>query len=210
VSKPEIILIGAGGHARACIDVIEQGGQYQIAFIVGLPKQRNMLLQGYKVLACDDELEEIAKSYEYALITVGQIQTAEHRIRLYKMALKYGFKLPVIISPSAQVSRHAKVDSGSIVMHGAIVGAGANVGVNCIINTRALIEHDTKVEDNCHISTGALLNGNVTVGSGTFIGSGCVIKDGVVMGKNCLISMGLSIQQNLLSDTRVFNRQVKV
>jgi len=30
----EIILIGAGGHARACIDVIELAGKYKIAGLV--------------------------------------------------------------------------------------------------------------------------------------------------------------------------------
>ena len=30
----DIILIGAGGHARACIEVIESGGQYKIAGLV--------------------------------------------------------------------------------------------------------------------------------------------------------------------------------
>ena len=35
--KSEIILIGAGGHALSCIDVIETHGLYRIAGLVGLP-----------------------------------------------------------------------------------------------------------------------------------------------------------------------------
>jgi UDP-3-O-[3-hydroxymyristoyl] glucosamine N-acyltransferase len=33
------------------------------------------------------------------------------------------------------------------------------VGRNCIINTKALVEHDAIIEDHCHISTGAIVNG---------------------------------------------------
>lgn len=202
MSKPGLILIGAGGHARSCIDVIEQQAQYQIAGLVGLPEQKNTEQFGYAVIAADDAMGELAKLYQYALITVGQIQTAEHRQRLYQQAGQCGFQLPVIIAPTAHVSRHASVGAGSIVMHGAIVNAGARVGKNSIINTRVLIEHDTTVDDHCHISTGAILNGGASIGAGSFIGSGCVVKEGVLIGKGCLVGMGLSVRHNLADCTR--------
>lgn len=202
MSKPGLILVGAGGHARSCIDVIEQQGQYQIAGLVGLAEQKHTQQLGYAVIASDNALVELAESYQYALITIGQIQTAEHRQRLYQQAAQCGFQLPVIIAPTAHVSRHASIGAGSIVMHGAIVNAGAKVGNNCIINTRVLIEHDTKVEDHCHISTGAILNGDVSVGAGSFVGSGCVIKEGVSIGKGSLIGMGLSVRHTIADDTR--------
>jgi sugar O-acyltransferase (sialic acid O-acetyltransferase NeuD family) len=202
MSKPCLILIGDGGHARSCIDVIEQHGQYEIAGLVGLPEQKHSQQLGYNVIASDDALNELAESYQYALITIGQIKTSEHRLRLYQHAVLCGFHMPTIIAPTAHVSRHASIGAGSIVMHGAIVNAGAKVGNNCIINSRALLEHDTTVEDNCHISTGAVLNGGVSVGGGSFIGSGCVVKEGVSIGKGCLVGMGLTVRNNLADDTR--------
>ena len=36
-------------------------------------------------------------------------------------------------------------------------------GSHCIVNSRALIEHDVIIGNYCHISTGALLNGGVNV-----------------------------------------------
>lgn len=203
MSKPGLILIGAGGHARSCIDVIEQQDQYQIAGLVGLPEQKHTQQFGYTVIASDDALEELAHSYQYVLITIGQIQTAEHRQRLYQQAVQCGFQMPVIIATTAHVSRHASIGAGSIVMHGTIVNTGVRVGNNCIINSCALIEHDTRVEDHCHISTGVILNGDVTVGAGSFIGSGCIIKEGVSIGKGCLVGMGLTVRHNLTDHTRL-------
>jgi sugar O-acyltransferase (sialic acid O-acetyltransferase NeuD family) len=197
MKKPNLILIGSGGHARSCIDVIEQQGKYKIAGLVGLAGQKNVKQCGYDVIASDDELAKLAHIYEYALIAVGQIQTAEHRLGLYQQVLHYGFQLPVIIAPTAHVSRHAVIGDGSIIMHGAIVNAGARVGSNCIINTRAIIEHDTTVGHHCHVSTGATLNGSVMIGSGSFIGSCCIIKEGVLIGENCLVGMGLAVRHNL-------------
>jgi sugar O-acyltransferase (sialic acid O-acetyltransferase NeuD family) len=202
MSKPGLILIGAGGHARACIDVIEQQGEYQIVGLVGLPEEMHSQHLGYEVIATDDSMAQFVQSTPYALITTGQIQTAKLRMRLYQQAVVYGFQMPVIIAPTALVSRHAIVGAGSIVMHGAIVNAGAKVGNNCIVNSCALLEHDTAVEDHCHISTAAILNGGVSVGSGSFIGSGCVVKEGLSIGKNCLIGIGLTVRHTLADATR--------
>ena len=202
MSKPGVILIGAGGHAHACIDVIEQHGQYQIAGLVGMQEEMHTRHLGYAVFATDTELPQLAGDYQYALIGVGQIQSPDRRIRLYQQAIQLGFSLPAIIAPTAHVSDHATIGAGTIVMHGAIVNAGAKVGKNCIINTRALVEHDATVEDHCHISTGAILNGSVYIGAGSFVGSGCVIKDGITLGKNCVVGMGLCVRHNQADNTK--------
>ena len=202
MSKSGIILIGAGGHANACIDAIEQQDEYQIAGLVGMPEEMNGKQLGYSVIATDVDLPQLAKEYRFALIAVGQIGSPDKRIGLYQHALQLGFELPNIIAPTAHVSRHATIGAGTIVMHGAIVNAGSRVGENCIINTRALVEHDATVENHCHVSTGAILNGNVHVGAGSFVGSGSVIKDGIEIGKNCVVGMGLCVRHDQADHTR--------
>ena len=196
MSKPDLILIGAGGHAHACIDVIEQQNQYRIAGLVGMQEEMHTRHLGYSVIATDCDLPQLSKEYQYAFITVGQIRSPDSRIRLYQQATELAFQFPVFIAPSAHVSRHTTIGAGSIVMHGAIVNAGAQVGINCIINTCALIEHDATVEDHCHLSTGAIINGGVKIGAGSFVGSGSIIKEGVTLGKGCVVGMGLSVRHN--------------
>jgi sugar O-acyltransferase (sialic acid O-acetyltransferase NeuD family) len=207
MSKPSILLLGAGGHAHACIDVIEQHGQYQIAGLIGLPEEMHAKHLGYSVIGTDRDLAKLAETHQFALITVGQIQTPAHRMRLYQQATEIGFEMPVIVASTAYVSRHATVGAGSIVMHGAMVNAGARVGHNCIINSHALVEHDAVVEDHCHLSTGAILNGDVQVGAGSFIGSGCVIKHGLRLGKNCRVGMGLSVRHSQPDGTVYLGRE---
>ena len=197
MSKPSLILIGAGGHARACIDVVEEEGIYKITGLVGLAHEVGSKHLGYEVIAIDSELTTLAKQYQFALITLGQIHTAEHRIRLYREAENAGFKLPTVIAPTAYVSSHATIGAGTIVMHGAIIAADAQVGNNCIINTNSLVEHGAHVEDHCHISTGAILNGNTSIGSSAFIGSRTVVKEGVSIGRNSLVGMGLTVRHNI-------------
>jgi sugar O-acyltransferase (sialic acid O-acetyltransferase NeuD family) len=196
MSKPGLILIGAGGHARACIDVIEQYGQFEIAGLVGTADELHTRQLGYEVIATDDQLAELAGRYRHALVTVGQIQSPALRMRMFEQALRLGFDLPVIVAPSAHVSRHATIGAGSVVMHGAIVNAAAQVGRNCILNTRALVEHDAVVGDHCHVSTGAILNGGVQLGAGSFVGSASVVKQGVRLGERSIVGMGLAVRHD--------------
>lgn len=203
MSNPALLLIGAGGHANACIDVIEQQDQFAILGLIGMPHEVGQSILGYPIIGSDDDWPRLAKECQYTLIGVGQIQSPASRMRLYQQAIELGFRLPPIISPTAYVSRHATLGTGTIVMHGATINAGAKVGNNCIINSSALIEHDANVEDHCHISTGAILNGGVRVGEGSFVGSGSLIKEGVSLGKSCLVGMGVCVRHDQPVNARV-------
>jgi sugar O-acyltransferase (sialic acid O-acetyltransferase NeuD family) len=190
LTRKPLLLLGAGGHARACIDVVEQQGEYHIVGLLGLPDEVGRSVLGYPVLGVDADLASFASQAGSALITIGQIKTPQPRIDLFLALERNGFALPTVVSPRGYVSPHARVGAGTIVMHGAVVNAGAVVGRNCIINSQALVEHDCTVGDHCHVATSAALNSGVRVGDGTFIGSGSAVRQGVTIGARCVIGMG--------------------
>ena len=185
-----IILIGGGGHCKSVIDVIEQEGRFKIIGIVDKPELLGSNVLGYSVIGNDSDLNSLAKKYQYALITVGQIKSPLLRIKLFNLAVKAGFTLPNIISSNAYVSEHSSIGNGVVVMHNAIVNASASIGDNCIINSKALIEHDCTISKHCHISTNATINGGVTIESGCFIGSSATTKELITIGENSFIKAG--------------------
>ena len=193
----EIILIGAGGHACACIDVIENMQQYEIAGLVDKSIKSNVELLGYPILGRDNDLARLRKTFSYALITIGQIKNAHRRLSLYKLLVHLGYTLPNIISPFAYVSRHAQVGNGTIIMPGAIVNANANIGLNCTINSAALVEHDAVIGDHCHIATGAVINGEVVVGAESFVGSGTITHQRITIGEKCVIGAGSVLHKDV-------------
>ena len=198
----EIILIGAGGHARSCIDVVECENHFKIAGLVGKNESIGENTVGYPVIGVDDDLEGLRQRFTYALVTVGQIKSSETRTKIYELLKSLEFQLPIITSPSAYVSKHARIGEGSIVMHSAIANSNAHIGVNCIINNKALVEHDAKIGDHCHIATGAIVNGGVQVGEGSFIGSGAVARQGISIGNQCVIGAGCAVRHNV-SDKQI-------
>lgn len=196
MTKPSLLLLGAGGHAKACIDVIEQEDRFSIGGLIGLSIEVGSEVLGYPVLGTDDDVIKLLKEFRFALISIGQIKTSIHRIRLFNLLEQTGCTLPTVISPNAYVSKHANVGYGTIIMHGAVVNAGVTIKRNCIINSQSLVEHDSMVGDHCHIATGVTINSGVEIDNGTFIGSNTSVRQCVRIGENCVIGMG----QRVLSD----------
>jgi sugar O-acyltransferase (sialic acid O-acetyltransferase NeuD family) len=209
--KKDIVLIGAGGHCKAVIDVIELENKFNIIGVLDphfklLPKVLN-----YPVLGNDDEIEKLSKTIEYFFICVGQTKSASIRINLFELIKKNGSKLPVIQSPLSHVSKYAKIDDGTIIMHHALVNTNAKIGHNCIINTGALIEHDVSIGNHCHISTKAVLNGSVRVGDESFIGSNTVVADSISIANNTVIGAGsVVIRSNFSSGIYAGNPSQKI
>lgn len=197
MSSKKLLLIGAGGHAKSCIDVIENSRTYTIGGLIGLPDELGITINGYEVIGIDSELYKLSKKYTYALISIGQVKNHKPRYELFNKALTAGFKLVTILAPSAYVSKRSSLGEGTLVSHGAVINSMVNIGVNCIINSNSLVEHDAQIGNHCHISTGAIINGQVSIGHGSFIGSGAVVREGVSIGKNVFVGAGKIVTKNL-------------
>lgn len=169
-----LILIGGGGHCKSCIDVIESRNEYNIRGILDKSDKVGEKVLDYDIIGTDDDIEKY-KNCEF-LITLGMLRSADLRIKLFNKIKDVDAKLATIISPYAYVSKHAKIEEGSIVMHHALINAGAYIGRNCIINTKALIEHDCTIGDNCHVAVGAIVAGGVNIEQESFIGANATLN----------------------------------
>lgn len=192
-----LIIIGGGGHTKACIDIIDALGHYKIEGLILPDHDIEDTTLSYPVIGSDRDLKKLLNESKNVFIGVGQIKNFEPRFRLFSLAKECGSVLPTILSPRAFCSKSAAIGEGSILMHDALLNANARVGVNCIINSKALLEHDVDVGSHCHISTGAIINGGVKVGEKSFIGSGVVIKEDIKIGAEVIIGAGLTITTNV-------------
>ena len=178
-----LLLVGRGGHCRSCIDVIEAEGKFKIAGIVNQSGGSREQILGYDVLGDDDNLPELLKKHPNALITVGQIKSADLRVKLFQQVQRLGFELPTIISPRAYVSKNAILGIGTVVMHDALVNTGAKIGNNCILNTKSMVVQNVIFEDHCRFSTSSLVKGGTVIREKTFIGSNTITIEYMTVGK---------------------------
>mgnify|MGYP001152139059 CR=1 FL=1 len=190
MKKMKIYLLGGGGHCISAIDVIESTGDYQIEGIFDLKEKVGQEILGYKIIDEDRNVGNYLDEDAYFLITVGQIKSSEVRRRLFYKLASLGAKFATIVSPRAYVSKFSKVGAGTLVLHDVVINADVTVGLNCIINTKSLLEHSVSVGDHCHISTGAVLNGDCRIGRDSFIGSNSVLEQGCIVNDESVLSAG--------------------
>ena len=201
MKSKQLLVIGAGGHAKSCIDIIESKGDYSVAQVIGKESELGLSILGHTVSYSDSDLARLRSKYDYAFIAVGQIHSQAIRKKLRLALSELGYTFPTLVSKSAVVSRYSRLGSGSIVMNGAILNADCIIGENVILNSGSIIEHDVYIGDNCHVSTGVTINGGTRIGEGTFLGSGTIVRDGVEIGDNCFIGMGSIITKSIPSNT---------
>jgi sugar O-acyltransferase (sialic acid O-acetyltransferase NeuD family) len=198
MSRPKIILIGAGGHCKVCIDAVEQQAKYSIAGILGTPEQVGTAVLGYTIIGTDQMIHDLDASGHLFLIAVGQIKSSEARVRIYNQLTNAGAKLATVVAPGARVSPHATLGSGTLVMPGACVNAGAHVGLNNILNTGCIVEHDVVTGAHCHISTNAVINGGTKIGDRCFIGSNATVSNGIELGNEVIIGAASLVLKNCM------------
>ena len=196
MKKPNIILIGGGGHCKACIDIIEMESSYNINGIIDVPGKIGETILGYRIIDQESNIEKYIRG-NFFLISVGFIKSPKPRIKLFNQLKEMGGKFPVVISPKAHVSKFATIKQGTIIMHGSVINADSQIGVNSIINNLALVEHDVCIGDHTHISTGARINGGCNIGDACFIGSGTVVNQSVNICSNVIVGSGSLVRKDI-------------
>lgn len=189
-------MIGGGGHCISVIDIIEAGKMYSIDGIIDVKEKIGQKVSGYKIIGSDADIPKLAKSGRFFLITVGHIKSNAVRVNLFTILKNLNVKMPVVISPFAAVSKHARIGAGTVVMHHSTINNSAVIGENCIINTGAIIEHNTLIGNHCHISTAAVINGDCVIGDNCFIGSNAVVSNNVTIGSGTLVGAGTVVIRN--------------
>lgn len=186
----KLYLIGGGGHCKSCIDVIEGTNNFIIKGIFDKSENISKRILNYSIIGSDEDLIKFISPENYFLITVGQIKSAEARVRIFENLKTLNANIATVVSLRSYVSKYAKIGKGTIVMHDSFVNANAVIGDNCILNTKSLVEHDSRVADHCHISTGAIVNGDCFIEGECFIGSNAVLREGIRVPAKTIVSAG--------------------
>lgn len=198
--KPNLIIIGAGGHAKVVADTADRQSIYAVLGFLDPKIVVGTQVLSWTVLGDDEALSYNSSiSASHFIVGFGGHQSTRHRIEIFSKALDCGLEPGCVIHPRADVSRFALVEPGTVVFAGAIVNASAVISSNVIVNTRAVIEHDVTIANHVQISSGAVLAGGVVVEQGAFIGAGATILPGIRVGAFSIVGAGAVVTRNVSS-----------
>lgn len=181
-----VIVIGAGGHAKVCIELLQAMGE-QVAYCIGGQDVAESCC-GVVVLKGDENLLSLRNAgYGRAFVAIGDNRVRRKHAAAVSAA---GFELVNAISPRAVLSPSARIGRGVAVMAGAVVNAEATIADLAVINTGATIDHDCRIGVAAHIAPQCALAGNVSVGDESFLGIGCRVIPGITVGARVTVGAG--------------------
>ena len=197
-SSKEVIILGAGGHAKVIAEIITKCGDNVIGFL-----DDNDEIKGKKIY-CDKKvlgkITDINKYKKYYII--NGVGNNEFRKKIDK-------KYPEInwytaIHPSAIVANDVEIGCGTVIMPGTIINPGTSIGKHCIINTGSSIDHDNIIEDYVHISPGAHLAGTVKIGFESWICSGATIVNNITVANNSIVGAGAVVIRDITEEKNTY------
>ncbi len=192
----EIIVIGAGGHARVVIAELRAGGHRFAGVVDADPARHGQVLDDVPILGGDAVIDArapadviLANAIGNRGAKIGDSALGRRRAVFEKFAAR-GYRFASVISTSAVIAKAAQLGPGCHVMAGAIIQPAAVIGANTIVNTGAQVDHDCVIGAHCHITPGAVLCGAVTLGDEVHVGAGAVIVLGVKIGSHAMVGAG--------------------
>lgn len=197
-----IVIIGAGGHAKVVVEIIDSMGIYEIFGCTDLKKDNTLKEYGIHYVGSDDDLKSIFGNVKCAAMGVGGISNL-YRQNLYQKIKSMGFQFPVLRHKSCLISKDVSIEEATVIMPGVIINPGTKIGTNVIINTGAVVEHDCIIEDSAQIGPGAILCGGVKIAKRAYIGAGACILPGISIDEDTIVGAGAVVTKNLKSNSKV-------
>jgi sugar O-acyltransferase (sialic acid O-acetyltransferase NeuD family) len=191
-TNSQIIIYGAGGHAKAVMEMVQAIGAFRIAGILddNAALTGNSVL-GIPVLGTRELLPRLVEQgVRLAANGVGGIIDINIRVKLFDLLTGYGFAFPILRHPRAMVEPSAQVFDGVQVFANAYVGSSTILHEKCMVNTGAIISHDCEIGSFTHIAPGAMLAGHVHVGEKALVGMGVTTTIGIKIGSGARVGNG--------------------
>ena len=186
-----VIIVGAGGHAKVIADIVRKSGDNLIGFLDDHKEPGSAFFDGF-ILGDTESYGEYPDAQ--FIIAIGNNAIRESISKKMESVPFY-----TAIHPTAVIGEGVTIGEGSAVMANAVVNAAATIGAHCIINTAAVVEHDGKVGNFVHISPGAALAGTVSVGERTHIGIGAKVIQNIEICADVLVGAGGVVTKSIPS-----------
>lgn len=202
----QLIIIGAGGHAKVVTDILIENGEYDIAGYIDCDLSKEY--REIRVLGEDSVLPLLLeRGIGYAFIAIGDNDLRE---KLQRVCIKVGYQIINVISRHSVISPSAIMGTGNVIMDGAVIHASTVIGDGCIINTNASVDHDCIIGDYCHIAPGTAVSGFTSVGKKSFLGTGSRVIDKIVVGECVILGAGGVVVKNTPSNVKMVGIPARV
>ncbi len=196
--KPNIVIIGASGHAKVIIDIIEKNNDYTIVGLIDSYKPTDYKLYDYKVLGKEKDIKKLKKIYNFntGIIAIGDNWT---RKQMHEKIIKSNpdFNFGKALHHKAVIGKNVSIGQGTVIMAGVIVNSDAKINDFCILNTKASLGHDAKMLNYSSLAPNSTIGGGVTIGICTAICLSSTVIQDLIIGHYCVVGTGSIVLKSI-------------
>jgi len=198
--KKEIIILGAGGHARVVASTAIATGYEVLEFYSNIVEEVGTTILNIPV---KDQNKINSSECRNAIIGIGSNNARK------KLSNEIDFNWISVIHPFSWVHSDVPIGEGTVICAGSIVQPGAKIGSHVIINTKSSVDHDTSVGDYSHVSV-AHLAGGASIGEGVLLALHSVVLPSLHIGEWSTVGSGAVVTKNVKPHTTVVGTPARI
>ena len=185
----DILILGAGAHAREVCNWVRQAGYNVIGFYASVKGEHNSL----RSLPVFYDIDKIPKN-AFWVIGVGSPKTMTILIKQMEGVINAA---PAIIHPSCVIGDNVNIGNGTIICPLTVITCDVKIGKSVVVNTGCTIGHDVLIGDMIHISPNVSLSGSTIIRNGCELGTGVATIPHVSITENCVIGAGALVTRSI-------------
>lgn len=182
----KLIIIGAGGHGRCCLDIAREMNVYDEILLAddGSVGQK---VNGLQVFGKVEDVFQFAREDYEVFVAIGNNGIRKDLMLQLK---EKGYSFANLISPRSCISEYAVLGRGCVIYPNVVIESNVKIGDGCIATSNASINHDVIMGDFCLLYSNSVIRPNVILEDLVRVGSGCVISFGTKVNAQSDISDG--------------------
>lgn len=207
----QILIIGASGHAKVIVDIIERQNRYTILGFLDTYKKKGDTIFDYRILGSEDDLNTISNKNN----VVGCFVAIGDNFTRQKMVAKIAAlnpQLPFInaIHPYSTIGKNVELGQGIAIMPGVVINSDSKIGDFCILNTNSSLGHDGVMKEYSSISSGVRTGGNLLLNRCSAVSIGATIIENITIGNDTIIGAGSLVTKNIPNEVVAYGVPAKV
>lgn len=199
-----IVIFGTSGHAKVVYDILVKQNTFKVVAFVS----SNETINTYLGLPHHHQNTLHELEFDSGVVAIGDNATREFLVK-FVLNKKPNFKFINAIHPSAQIANDSVMGNGIVAMACSVINSGATIGDHVIVNTKASVDHDCKLEAYVSLAPGVTLGGHVDIKKMSAIGLGANVIHNIKIGEEAVVGAGSLVLKDVEASCVVYGNPSK-
>jgi len=183
-----IAIIGAGGHTRSSINLLQKNYQKNI-YDNSFSSKKEEYIHAIKIQGTIDDIRESSLVF----LSIGDNKERAFYFKKFKKQILE----ENLFHETSFCENNIKLGIANQIFSNVYINSYVKIGDNNIINSSTILEHEVELGNHNHIAVNVNICGRVKIKNSCFIGAGSTIIDKISICDDVIIGAGSVVIKNI-------------